>query len=197
MLIHVDCHRDIDLYIVLDSSGSIGNDSYEVAKHFLVDLVSGFIIGEDNVRVGLVRYGSTAELIFDLDDSFDKDVILNNIRSVGYLHAPSTATGDGILLMAEYGFTETNGTRPPNLAIPHVGIVLTDGQSNDGVSVTIAAPVARNQSIQMFAFGIGNGINDVELLEIAGSQDRVFRVDDFTNINDARALIVQGSCRCK
>ena len=63
--------------------------------------------------------------------------------------------------------------------------------------MTIAAPIARNHSIQMFAFGIGDGINDLELLEIAGSQDRVFRVDDFTNINDSRALIVQGSCKCK
>ena len=185
------------MYIVLDSSGSIGYDSYEIAKDFLVDLISGFIIGENNVRVGLVRYGSTAELIFDLDDSFDKDMILNSIRSVSYLGAGSTATGDVILLMAEYGFTEASGTRPTNLAIPHVGIVLTDGQSNDGISVTIAAPIARNHSIQMFAFGIGDGINDLELLEIAGSQDRVFRVDDFTNINDSRALIVQGSCKCK
>ena len=42
----------LDLYIVLDSSGSIGSNSYEEAKKFLADLVGGFIIGKSNVRVG-------------------------------------------------------------------------------------------------------------------------------------------------
>ena len=185
------------MYIILDTSGSIGNEPYEVAKSCIADLVSGFTIGENNVRVGLVLFGITGYLIFDLNDSYDKVVIITWIRDVAYYGVGSTATGDGILLMANTGFTEPHGARSSDLAIPHIGIVLTDGGSNHGVDVGIASEAARGLSIELFALGIGDGIDEDELLVIAGSQDRVFRIDNFTNINDARALITQGSCKCE
>ena len=193
---YADCHRDIDLYIVLDSSGSIDAGPYEVAKNFIADLVNGFIIGENNVRVGLIIFSSDVYLIFDLDDSYDKAVILSWIRGASFLN-DLTATGDAILLMANTGFTESRGARPVNLAIPRVGIVLTDGNSNRGVNVTIASRTARDLMIELFALGIGDGIDDNELLEIARFQNKVFRIDNFINIDDARALITQGSCKCK
>jgi len=183
----------LDLYIVLDSSGSIGPQSYEDAKKFLSDLISGFTISQNNVRVGLAIYGSDARLIFDLKHSYDKDEILSSIQSVEYLRS-STATGDAIRLMTDTGFTEKHGVRSSDEAIPRVGIVLTDGESNNGQDVPTAAQSARNQSIEMLAFGIGSGINETELLQIAGSQDRVFRIDKFKNIYDVRAQITRG-CR--
>lgn len=196
LLLHVDCYRDIDLYIILDTSGSIPEADYEMAKNFMADLVGGFNIGEHTVRVGLVLFGSTIYPIFNLHDSFDKATVLSWIRGATYYDG-ATATGDGILYAANIGFTEAYGARPSNLAIPRTGIVLTDGQSNRGVDVTIASEAARNLSIELFALGISNGINDDELLVIAGSQDRVFRIDNFTNIDDARVLIAQGSCKCE
>ena len=147
------CYRDIDLFIVLDSSGSITKEKYEIAKEFIVDLVSGFTVGKNNVRVGLVIYGSTVHLQFDLDDSFDQTVIImDKIRNIPYLDT-ATATGDAIMLMVD-SFTEEKGARPPKFAIPCVGIILTDGESNLGVDVRTAAQTARDKSIEMFAFGI-------------------------------------------
>ena len=191
-----DCIRDIDLYILLDSSGSIDPGPYEVAKNFIADLVNGFTIGENNVRVGLIIFSLTVELIFDLNDSFDEAVISRWIRDAEFLN-DLTATGDAILLMANTGFTAASGARPVNLAIPRIGIVVTDGHSNEGVDVVTAAETARGLLIELFALGIGSGIDDDELLQIAGSQDRVFRIDNIPNINDVRALITQGSCKCK
>ena len=188
------CYKDIDLFIVLDSSGSITEEKYEIAKEFVVDLVSGFTVGKNNVRVGLVIYGTTVHLQFDLDDSFDQTVVVDKIRNAPYLKT-TTATGDAIRLMVE-SFTEEKGVRPPDLAVPRIGIVLTDGESNAGsVDVHKAAQTARDKSIEMFAFGIGCRINNKELLEIAGSQERKFTIDSFDNIDDARALIAQRSCK--
>ena len=185
----------MDLFFVLDSSGSIGIDSYKTAKEFIANLVSGFTIGENNVHVGLVVFGDkTVEVEFYLDGSFDSTVVLNKIRNVRYLNE-RTATGDAIMLMVNTGFTEERGARPSHLAIPRVGIVVTDGIQNEGVDVHIAAQAARDKSIEMFAFGIGNDINDTQLEEIAGSQDRIFKIDSFANIDDARALIARGSCK--
>ena len=185
------CYRDIDLFIVLDSSQSITEEKYEIAKKFVADLVSGFTIGKSNVRVGLIYFSVEVKLMFDLSDSFDKEIILSKIRNIPYLNS-FTATGDAIQLMVERGFTEASGASPPSLAIPHVGIVLTDGVSNTGMDVCVAAQGARNQ---MFAFGIGNNINDTELQEIAGSQERKFKIDSFDSMDDTRALIARGSCK--
>ena len=188
------CYRDIDLFIVLDSSASITKEKYEIAKKFVVDLVSGFTISESNVRVGMVIYSTTVQPILNLDESFDQTVVVDKIRNIPYLSS-ATATGDAIMHMVKTGFTEAKGARLPNLAIPRVGIVLTDGESNTGVDVLTAAQIARDKSIEMFAFGIGRSINDEELLEIAGSQERKFTIDSFDNIDDVRALIARGSCK--
>ena len=188
------CYRDIDLFIVLDSSFSVTKEKYEIAKKFVADLVSGFTISESNVRVGMVIYGTTVQPILNLDESFDQTVVVDKIRNAPYL-STNTATGDAIMLMVKTGFTEAKGARPPNLAIPRVGIVLTDGKSNTGVDVRVAAQAARDKSIEMFAFGIGREIIDKELLEIAGSQERKFKIDSFDNMDDARALIARGSCK--
>ena len=75
---------------------------------------------------------------FDLDNSFDQRVVLDNIKNIPYLNERTT-TG---MLMANTGFTEARGALPLDLAIPHVGIVLTDGEVNEGVDVHIAAQAA-------------------------------------------------------
>ena len=136
-------------------------------------------------------YGSNARLIFDFKYSYDKDEILSSIQSVEYLSS-STATGDAIRLMTNTGFTEEYGVQASVEAIPRVAIVLTDGESDSGQDVPEAAQSARDQSIKMLAFGIGSGINERELLEIAGSQDGVFRIDRFKNIDDVQAQITRG-----
>ena len=63
----------------------------------------------------------------------------------------------------------------------------------------MVAQLAREQCIEMFAFGIDSGLNEQELLETAWSPERVFRIDSFVNINDTRAIItsLRGSCKCK
>ena len=69
------CYRDIDFFIVLDSSISITTEKYEIAKEFVVDLVSSLTIGKNNVRGGLViygHYGSTICLQCDLDNTRPK-----------------------------------------------------------------------------------------------------------------------------
>ena len=184
----------MDLYFVLDSSASIGLTYYDKAKTFLADLVSRFTIGKNNVRVGLVIYGSDPYLDFDLQESFSKDENIRRIQAAEYLES-STATGDAILLMANTGFTEQHGARSVDNAVPRVAMVLTDGESNQGTSVSEAAKIARDKSIKIHAFGIGSSINKAELLEIAGSQDKVHMIDSFDNINDAKALISEGFYR--
>ena len=59
-------------------------EKYEIAKEFVANLVSGFTISENNVRVGLVILVATT--VFNLDGSFDQTVVLNKIRNIPYLN---------------------------------------------------------------------------------------------------------------
>ena len=179
---------------MLDSSSSIGLSYYEKAKQFLADLIGHFTIGQNLVRVGLIVYGNAPQLMFDLQTSFNRDDVINKIKTADYLDS-STATGDAISLMTNTGFNEECGARAVGCAVPRVAIILTDGESNTGMNVATAATFARENSIEMLAFGIGSHINSAELLEIAGSQDKVHRIDSFDNINDAKALISRGFTR--
>ena len=195
------CYTNVDVFIILDSFSSIGEESYKIAKEFVADIVNGFTISENNTRVGLVIYSNTAHIEFDLNDSFDQATILYKIRNIPHLKQDTatlnltTATVEAIMLMVNNGFTEARGARPPHLAIPRIGIVLTGGATNEGLDVHVAAQAARHKSIKMFAVGFGHEVNDSQLLEIAGSQDRKFTIENFNNFDDARALITQGSCK--
>ena len=76
--------------------------------------------------------------------------------------------------------------------IPRVALVLTDSELEGETSVSEAAKLARDKSIEIHAFGIGDSINNDGLLKIAGSKDRVHMIDNFESIKDAKALISQG-----
>ena len=91
--------------------------------------------------------------------------------------------------MTTTGFTEEHGVWASDGAIQWVAIILTNGNLNSGQIVPAVAQLARDQCIKMFVFGIGSGINEQELLEIAWSPERVFRIDSIDSINDTRAII--------
>ena len=90
-------------------------------------------------------------------------------------------------------FGDGNGAREASENVPRVGIVMTDGQSS---GVMAPAENARAKGIVLFAIGIGTGINEAELKEIANDPDSkfVFQVHDFDVIENIRSLVSQEAC---
>ena len=91
-------------------------------------------------------------------------------------------------------FGDGNGARNREENVPRVGIVMTDGQSGD--SVLEHANNARAEGITLFAIGIGSGIDESELRQIANDPDDtfVFQVNDFDVIENIRSLVSQEAC---
>ena len=54
----------IDIYFVMDESGSIGAYNYELVKRFVNDTVNEFDIGSSDTRVGVISYASSARYQF-------------------------------------------------------------------------------------------------------------------------------------
>ena len=77
---------------VLDSSSSVGQTNFQTMLGFVNDLIDEFDIGPSNVRVGLVKFSSSATLVFDLDDHTTKTSLKSAVAAVSYTGG-STATG--------------------------------------------------------------------------------------------------------
>merc|ERR1739838_349084 len=50
----------LDLVFVVDSSSSIGEENFSLIRDFLIDSVSNFTIGINDVRVGLMHYSKVS-----------------------------------------------------------------------------------------------------------------------------------------
>ncbi len=57
------CSSALDIFFVIDSSGSIGGDNFEVQRNFLVNLTKSLNIASDKVKVGVAQFGYSSILI--------------------------------------------------------------------------------------------------------------------------------------
>lgn len=73
--------------------------------------------------------------------------------------------------------------------VPKIGIVITDGRSQDNVSMP--AQEALHKGVKMFAVGVTDHILESELVEITGQRDRVFIVKNYTDLNTRLRSVIQ------
>ncbi|WAR30003.1 MATN1-like protein [Mya arenaria] len=65
-------------------------------------------------------------------------------------------------------FNQNNGDRP---GIPNIAIVVTDGRSTNRPNTLAEAQKLRNSGVQVFAVGVGGGVDTSELNAIASDPD--------------------------
>ena len=152
------CDKSIlDIMLVIDASGSIGLDNYNLAKDAIINLIQNFNIGANKVKVGIINYSSSVETIKSLiDTDQDKNELIAAVQNMVYLNG-GTATGDALDRARQIFF---NNKREDS---PRVAILFTDGYSNDGSDVKDAADLLKDQLVEIYTVGITTGINHDEL----------------------------------
>ncbi|GFR96142.1 collagen alpha-5(VI) chain, partial [Elysia marginata] len=122
--------------------------------------------------------GSKADIVFVLDSS--GSVGANNFKLL--LNFINTLVKAG------------NGDRP---GVPNIGIIVTDGKSNNAGATKRAAENARNHGIEIFSVGVGRGISQSELKEMATDPDssHVLTVTDFTKLNAIKSAFQAQTCQ--
>ena len=108
-----------------------------------------------------------------------------------------TNTADGLETLRTEVFTEENGARASNLAVPRVAVVITDGRSNINASRTVLeAQALRADGVTVYSVGIGRRIVLSELKEIASSPDNVMLLNGFdvTEFDGLRSRISADAC---
>nr|XP_058921448.1 collagen alpha-6(VI) chain-like [Kogia breviceps] len=165
----------LDVVFVIDSSGSIDHDEYNIMKDFMIDLVKKANVGKNHVRFGALKYADDPEVLFYLDNlgtKWEVISVLQNDQPMGGNTYTAKALG-----FSDHMFTEARGSRL-HKGVPQVLIVITDGESHDADKLNATAKALRDKGILVLAVGIA-GANAVELLAMAGSSDKYFFVETF------------------
>uniref|UniRef100_A0A8C9R160 Matrilin 4 n=1 Tax=Scleropages formosus TaxID=113540 RepID=A0A8C9R160_SCLFO len=172
---------NIDLVLLIDGSKSVRPQNFELVKKFVNQVVDSLDVSAHGTRVGLVQYSSRVRTEFPLSRYQAAEDIKNAVMKVEYMEK-GTMTGLALKHMVENSFTEAEGARAASRNIPRVGLVFTDGRSQD--SIAEWAKKAKDAGVTMYAVGVGKAVED-ELREIASEpvDKHFFYSTDFTAIN--------------
>uniref|UniRef100_A0ACB8FUU2 Uncharacterized protein n=1 Tax=Sphaerodactylus townsendi TaxID=933632 RepID=A0ACB8FUU2_9SAUR len=179
-----------DLVFLVDGSGSITESNFIMMKTFMKNIVDSFIIAQDKIRIGVVQFSKNPQKEFYLNEFYSGTDIKLKIESMVQLNS-TTFTGEALRFVKSI-FKPANGGRK-NQEVSQSLIVMTDGKSRD--SVNEAAIALRNYGIRIFTVGIGKNIAEsLELDQIAGRSDRVFRVNNFNELKTIEKRIIKEIC---
>ncbi|XP_056236931.1 collagen alpha-6(VI) chain-like isoform X1 [Seriola aureovittata] len=180
-----------DLVFLIDQSGSIDPADYTIMKKFTTDLVNSFKVSENLVRVGLAQFSSTFQHEFYLNKFYTEQVVTKHILDMQQLGG-GTNIGLALDSVREY-FEAARGSRRSE-GISQNLVLITDGESQD--EVEDAADRLRNLGIEVFAIGIGD-VHDLELLQITGTPERLFTVQNFGSLEKIKQKVVDTICKSK
>ncbi|XP_029469303.1 matrilin-4 [Rhinatrema bivittatum] len=173
--------RHVDLVFVIDGSKSVRPQNFQLVKEFVTKIVDFLDVSPGGTQVGLVQYSSRVRTEFPLSQFSTAEEIKNAVMKTEYMEK-GTMTGLALKHMVEQSFSEAEGARPLSKNVPRIGLVFTDGRSQD--DITEWAKKAKEAGIVMYAVGVGKAVED-ELKEIASEpvEKHFFYSTDFATIN--------------
>ncbi|XP_036616385.1 collagen alpha-4(VI) chain-like [Trichosurus vulpecula] len=176
--------EEADIYFLIDGSGSIVPEDFKEMKTFMNQLISVFHVGADQVRFGVVQFSDYSQTEFDISQHTSVAQLQRAIANIQQMEG-GTHTGDALRFMKHLF---SNVTRDKVLRFL---IVITDGKSQDPVAQ--AAEELRQENITIYAIGIKSAVTK-ELVEISGSGNRMFFVNDFDSLEHIQQEVIQDIC---
>lgn len=180
-----------DLVFLLDQSGSIDPQDYVTMKSFTTNLINSFKVSQDLVRVGVAQFSSTFQKEFYLNEFYTEQSISKHISDMNQ-SGGGTNIGWALDSIKDY-FKASTGSRISSKISQNL-VLITDGESQDDVED--AADSLRKMGIEVFAIGIGD-VHDLELLQITGTPERLFTVQNFGSLEKIKQKVVDTICKSK
>ncbi|XP_021323706.1 cartilage matrix protein isoform X1 [Danio rerio] len=179
-----------DVVFLIDGSKSVRPENFELVKKWINLIIDKLDVSETNTHVGLVQYSSTVKQEFPLGRHNSKRSLKEAVKRMDYMER-GTMTGHALSFLVDNSFGPNQGARP---GVPKVGIVFTDGRSQDYIGD--AAKKAKALGFKMYAVGVGNAVED-ELREIASEPiaDHYFYTADFKTMNQIAKKLQINVCQ--
>ncbi|CAI5788343.1 Hypothetical predicted protein [Podarcis lilfordi] len=187
-----ECKRleRLDIVFVIDSSGSIGPNNYNLMKNFMIGIVNKSDVGKELVQFGALKYSDDPHILFDLDDHSTQSAVIDAIRSDTHLGG-NTYTAEA-LEHSKALFTEARGSRK-HRGVSQILMVITDGESHDTERLEEVSKKLRDDKITILAIGIKEAKLD-ELLTMAGSEKNQYFVDTFEGLQNISKKLSDNLC---
>lgn len=204
----------MDLVFVIDGSKSMGPANFELVKQFVISIVESLNVTQTGSHVGLLQYSTKVRTEFTLSQHTSAQSIRQAVSRMQYM-GKGSMTGSALRHMLQFSFSAKEGARPN---VPHVGIVFTDGRSQDDVSEW--AKKAKKSGIPtlfpyfirivgflscsfllflgvtIYAVGVGKAIEQ-ELREIASEPDEkhLYYAQDFQDMGEITKRLKSRMCK--
>ncbi|XP_077571885.1 anthrax toxin receptor 2 [Stigmatopora nigra] len=179
------CHGAYDLYFVLDKSGSVANDWFEIFS-FVKNLTDRFV--SPRMRVSFIVFSAQASVLLPLTgDRYEIEQGLDKLRAVS--PAGETYMHEGLR-------EATEQIQKQSVKSSSIILGLTDGKLDVYVhELTVKqAEEARKYGARVYCVGIKD-FDEQQLVDIADSKDQVFPVKDgFHALRGIINSILKKSC---
>ncbi|CAD5215314.1 unnamed protein product [Bursaphelenchus okinawaensis] len=172
-------NNSVDLILLLDASGSVGGDTFQLQLNFASHLANRLNVSAQGSHLAVIQYSETPQLEISLNQYTNPNQLDWAIQRIKY-QSGATNTGKALQLALENGF---QGARGGN--VPKAVIVVTDGQSQDDVAE--AAQRLKDAHVMVYAIGVTNLVNVQQLHQITGNALRVFTVESFEQLDKSLA----------
>ncbi|KAK3591868.1 hypothetical protein CHS0354_005070 [Potamilus streckersoni] len=182
-----ECRTVVDLCLVVDGSDSISKGDYETQRDATANLMTNLDIGDNRARVGIIVFSTTIAEEFPFNS--DKELLKKKAQNLPH---PRDGTNTALAIKTMRAVFKNYG-RPD---APWIGIVITDGISKDPKLTMEEAQKAREEGISLIAVGITTLIDSNELLNIAGVESRVLKLESFDELKGALAGLAKTICPC-
>ncbi|XP_002128544.3 E-selectin-like [Ciona intestinalis] len=168
-------YAQVDLFLVLDSSSSVGKENWNKTVHFMKDIIDNFVISPNDMLVAAVRYNK----FIDTDSEImigqytDLDSTTNAIVNMPY-DGSGTLTGNALYYVLRNMLTAP-GNRPD---VQDLVLVVTDGISKDDVATP--ATMLRATGTNVVALGIVNqkgSLKKEDIIDIANDPEKTVLLD--------------------
>lgn len=172
---------------MIDDSASVYETGFRYAKKIVRKLVDCFTIGDAEIRVALMAFGSDVSTIFTFDTSMGISTIKSKIDGMQFRGQSQTNTADA--MNSAQRLMDSN---PPDTL--DIVIVLTDGRSRE--SIGKASSEIHSRGVYVFAMGIGDDEDSYNLETIARNPNADYHVksNDYLDLHSKVSKLINDLC---
>lgn len=164
----------MDVAIAIDSTASISDQDFESQKRIATHIVNSIASSENSIHYGLLKYGTTSQVVADFNRmASDADIkaAINSMQKSGgserRIDTALTTISSGI-------FSLEGGMRQGH---PRNVIFFTSGSSASGSGdLTKSSKDLMDLGVKITAIGVGNA-NEAFLKQLAGNDGLAIKVD--------------------
>ncbi|XP_070708262.1 scavenger receptor cysteine-rich type 1 protein M130-like [Pempheris klunzingeri] len=178
-----------DIVLLMDDSGSISASTFKIMKDFFKRIVGVFDIGPDKVQIGLVRYSSFGQTMWNLNTYQTKQSVLEAVDQL-IQTGGDTMTGRALKYILHTSFKPNAGMRADSQKI---AVLITDGESLD--DTLLPSQDLKDTGIEVYTIGVSSAkVNELRSIASDPDETHMYFVRDSPSLMDIFDKLIINLC---